>query len=147
MPSNTAPSDRESVRLGYLLKQAHRQFTEQVTKALAPLGIGTREWAALLCLDDERNLSQGAVAQLLGIDRTTMVALVDALQQKGLVAREPDPADRRRNRVVLTAEGRRVMEQGAELADDVERRFLAALSPADARQLKSALEVVLAPPP
>jgi DNA-binding MarR family transcriptional regulator len=135
------------VRLGYLLKQAHLRFTEQVTKALAPLGIGTREWAALLCLDDERNLSQGAVAQRLGIDRTTMVALVDALQQKGLVAREPDPGDRRRNRVVLTPEGRRMMEQGAQLADDVERRFLVTLSPADAQQLKSALQAVLSPPP
>jgi DNA-binding MarR family transcriptional regulator len=145
VPSNTTPADGETVRLGHLLKQAHHQFMEQATKALAPLGIGTREWAALLCLDDERNLSQGAVAQRLGVDRTTMVALVDALQQKGLVAREPDPADRRKNRVVLTPEGRRLTEQGAELADEVERRFLAALSPTQAQQLKSSLQVLLAP--
>jgi DNA-binding MarR family transcriptional regulator len=141
------PSTQSLPRLGYLLKQAHLRFMEQAAEALAPLGIGTREWAALICLDDERGLSQGEVAQQLGIDRTTMVALVDALQQKGLVARQPHPGDRRKNRVALTAEGRSVMAQGAQLADEAEHRFLAVLSPPDAQQLKGALLAVIAPRP
>jgi DNA-binding MarR family transcriptional regulator len=87
------------------------------------------------------------VAQLLGVDRTTMVALVDGLQGKGLVAREPHPADRRKNRVALTEPGRRVLARGAELADETERRFLATLSPADAQQLKAALQAVIGPGP
>jgi DNA-binding MarR family transcriptional regulator len=132
-------------RLGYLLKQAHLQFMERAAEALAPLGIGSREWAALICLDDERGLSQGEVAQQLGIDRTTMVALVDTLQRKGLVARLPHPGDRRKNRIALTPEGRSVMEAGARLADEVERQFLAGLSPPDVQQLKGALHTVITP--
>jgi DNA-binding MarR family transcriptional regulator len=141
------PPVGQPARLGYLLKQAHLQFTEQARQALAPLDIGPREWAALICLDDERGLSQGEVARLLGVDRTTMVALVDGLQRKGLVAREPHPADRRKNRVALTGAGRHVLARGAELADETERRFLAVLSPAGAEQLKAALQTVIAPGP
>lgn len=48
------------------------------------LGITPREWAALSSLDDHPGLSQREMAELLGVDRTTMVALVDTLQSKGL---------------------------------------------------------------
>lgn len=138
-------ADQPLPRLGYLLKQAHLQFMELACEALAPLGISPREWAALICLDDERLLSQTEAAQLLGIDRTTMVALVDELQRKGLVVREPDPDDRRKNRVELTSRGQEILRQGASLADDAERDYLAVLSQTDAQQLKIALRAVIAP--
>jgi DNA-binding MarR family transcriptional regulator len=138
---------RPEPRLGYLLKQAHRQFMELTTTALAPLGVDTREWAALICLADERGLSQGEVAVLLGVDRTTMVALVDDLQRKRLVRREPHPEDRRKKQLELTVDGRDVLQQGALLVDDAERRFLAALSQQDAQHLKSTLKAVIASGP
>ncbi len=83
------------------------------------------------------------MADLLGVDRTTMVALVDQLQAKGLVKRHPQSDDRRKNAVSLTSAGRAAMERGAALIDDCERRFLAALSEPGARQLKNALYAVL----
>jgi DNA-binding MarR family transcriptional regulator len=129
-------------RLGYLLKQAHQRFLILATEAIAPLGIDTRQWAVLNYLTEERGYSQGEVAQRLGVDRTTMVALVDELQHKGLVAREPHPEDRRKNRVELTLEGRDVLKRGAPCIDDAERRFLAVLSQAGTRQFRSALQAV-----
>jgi DNA-binding MarR family transcriptional regulator len=111
---------------------------------LEPLGIGPREWAALNCLDEQHGLSQRQVADLLGVDRTTMVALVDELQANGWVKRRPQPDDRRKNIVGLTKRGRDVMQRGARLIDDCERRFLAVLSEADAEQLKNALHAVIA---
>lgn len=112
------------------------------TAAIAPMGIDTREWAVLNCLTEERGYSQGEVAQRLGVDRTTMVALVDDLQRKGLVVREPHPEDRRKNRVELTLEGRNVLKRGAPFIDDAERRFLAVLSQPATRQFRSALQAV-----
>lgn len=111
---------------------------------LEPLGIGPREWAALNCLDEQHGLSQREVADLLGVDRTTMVALVDELQAKGWVKRQAQPADRRKNIVALTRKGRDLMQRGARLIDDCERRFLAVLSEADAEQFKNALHDVIA---
>jgi DNA-binding MarR family transcriptional regulator len=68
-----------------------------------------------------------------------MVALVDALEGKGLVRRQPHAEDRRRNVVALTEAGAEVLRQGGEAAQGAERRFLAPLSAQDARQLRNAL--------
>jgi DNA-binding MarR family transcriptional regulator len=138
------PTQRQVPRLGYLLKHAQRRYSEMTSAALAPLGIRPQEWAALNCLDEEHGRSQKEVAELLGIDRTTMVALLDELQGKGLVARRPHSEDRRKNTVSLTTEGRDVMQRGAQLVDDCERGFLAALDEPDAEQLKQALLTVIA---
>lgn len=113
------------------------------TAAFAPLGIRPHEWAALNCLDEQRGLSQREVAELLGVDRTTMVALVDELQSKGLVAREPQAEDRRKNTVSLTREGHAVTQRGAQLADHCELEFLAGLDKSEAAQLKQALQTVI----
>jgi DNA-binding MarR family transcriptional regulator len=121
------------------------RYAELTQAALAPLGIDTREWAALICLDDQRPMSQAEIAQRAGIDRTTMVAVVDELQEKGLVRRRPHRDDRRKNAVELTTAGRDIRQRAARQVDDCERRFLAELSQPEAQQLKSALQAVIAP--
>ena len=90
-------------RLYPLLKHAQLQLTELIGPALAPYGIDGRELAVLNAIADDASPSQQEVARGLGIDRTTMVAMVDALERKGLVKRNPHPADRRKNTVELTA--------------------------------------------
>lgn len=129
-------------RLGHLLKQAYLQFTGLTSAALEPLGITALEWAALLRFDEEPSLSQAGLARLLGIDRTTMVALIDQLEEKGLVQRRPHRDDRRKNAIELTADGRNVKKRAAQLVDGCERQFLAALTKSDAQQLKTALLAV-----
>jgi DNA-binding MarR family transcriptional regulator len=76
-----------------------------------------------------------------------MVALLDALERKGLVARRPHAQDRRRNLVELTGAGRHTLRDAAAAGRDAERRFLAPLSEPEARQLKEALRAVLTPYP
>jgi DNA-binding MarR family transcriptional regulator len=147
MPRLRPPDRGASPRLGYLLKHAYLRYAQLTSAELEPLGISPREWAALNCLDDQHGLSQREVGELLGVDRTTMVALVDELQAKGLVTRQPQPDDRRKNIVKLTRKGRNAMQRGARLIDDCERRFLATLSEADAERLKDALGAVIAPGP
>ena len=133
-----------SHRLGYLLKHVYLRFGRLTSAQLEPLGISPVEWAALSCLDDQRGLSQREVAELLGIDRTRMVALVDELEGKGWVERRPQPDDRRKNNVTLTGAGRKVMRRAGRVIDDCERQFLAVLKDPDARRLKNALNALLA---
>jgi DNA-binding MarR family transcriptional regulator len=78
-----------------------------------------------------------------GVDRTTMVALIDGLERGGLVERSPHPEDRRKNVVALTAAGRETMAAAAGAADDAERRFLAPLGEAGAQQFTGALRILL----
>jgi DNA-binding MarR family transcriptional regulator len=143
--SLSAPPPELAGRLGYLLKHAQLGLAELTAAALEPYRVSGRELAVLTVLAGDEPASQQQAAQRLGVDRTTMVALVDALEGKGLVQRHADAADRRRNVVELTAAGRDTLHRGGEAAAEAERRFLAPLSPRDARQLKAALLAVIQP--
>ena len=139
--SNAAPELID--RLGYLLKHAQLRLAELTAEALAPYGVSGRELAVLLVLDGGGPASQLAAAGRLGIDRTTMVAFLDTLEERGLVARRPDPDDRRRNVVVLTATGRSVLRDATRAGDEAERRFLAPLTGPAADQLRRSLQKVI----
>ncbi|WP_433298061.1 MarR family winged helix-turn-helix transcriptional regulator [Actinoplanes sp. CA-030573] len=130
-------------RLGYLLKHAQIELAERGRAALEPLGVNGRELAVLTVLGEGEALAQQQAAGRLGVDRTTMVDLVDALEGKGLVERRSDPADRRRNLVHLTARGREVLADGERIHQDVEKTFLGALSAQEGEQLKDLLRRVL----
>ena len=130
-------------RLYPLLKHAQLQLAELIGPALAPHGIDGRELAVLNALADQDPLSQQETARRLGIDRTTMVALVDALEAKGLVQRRPHPDDRRKNLVELTGTGHDTRHRATQASEDAERRFLAALDGDDAKRLKQALRALI----
>jgi DNA-binding MarR family transcriptional regulator len=135
-----------SARLGYLLKHAQLAFAEVNARALAPLQITGRELAVLVVLGAHEPPSQQQAAGRLGVDRTTMVALVDGLEQKQLVERRADPSDRRRNIVYLTATGQHALREGGRATQEAERQFLAALDPAEAAQFTATLQRLLAAP-
>ena len=150
--SNDARDDRAAAsppapelidRLGYLLKHAQLMLAEHTADALRPYGISGRELAVLLVLDGREPASQQQAAGRLGIDRTTMVAFVDTLENKGLVERHPDANDRRRNVVVLTTAGQDTLRDASRASDEAERRFLAPLAESAAKQLKGSLRKVI----
>ncbi|MFI7633614.1 MarR family winged helix-turn-helix transcriptional regulator [Nonomuraea sp. NPDC049400] len=127
-------------RLGYLLKHANLRLAELTGPALEPYGIDGREFAVLSVLGTREPLSQLAAAQRLGIDRTTMVALLDGLERKKLVGRRPHPGDRRKNMVELTEQGREVLDGATRAVEAAEEAFLAALPGDDARLLRQLLD-------
>lgn len=126
-------------RLGYLLKHARERLSELTSRALAPYGVDGRELAVLMTLAAGEPASQQEAAKRLGVDRTTMVALLDVLEAKGLVTRRPDAADRRRNLVELTADGKVALREGRKAATGAEREFLTPLSPTAEAAFRSAL--------
>jgi DNA-binding MarR family transcriptional regulator len=136
-------SDRPDAHLGYLLKHVQLRYFELSAAALRPLGINGREAAVLEATDAASPLSQGEIARAMNVDRTTMVALIDDLQDKGLVRRRQDPGDRRRNVVELTDVGRDTVRRAAALAAQAEQAFLSPLTGADAARLKELLRALL----
>jgi DNA-binding MarR family transcriptional regulator len=140
-----APAVALNDRLGYLIKHAHQRLNELTSRALAPLGITGRECAVLLVIDDRIPLSQQDVAQQLGVDRTTMVALLDELETKGFVERRQDLEDRRRNVVAVTKHGRAVLQKAASATADAEREFFASLTPDAAAEFTRALRTLAFP--
>ena len=125
-------ADQLSSRLGYLLKHAQLNFAESGARALEPLGITGRQLAVLIVLDAAEPLSQLEAARELGVDRTTMVDLVDELEAKGLVERHRSAEDRRKNIVGLTAHGKKTLAKGERIHQEAEKAFLAELTPIEA---------------
>jgi DNA-binding MarR family transcriptional regulator len=116
------------------------------TKALAPFDINGRELAVLVVLAGHEPASQLQAAQRLGIDRTTMVGLLDTLEDKGLLSRHPHAEDRRRNVVELTETGQDTLRRANAANDAAEHEFLAPLSARAADQLVAALRAVVHQP-
>lgn len=129
-------------RLGYLLKHAFLELETLNDRALAPLDLTARELSVLMAVAGLRSASQQEVAHALGVDRTTMVTFVDLLEGKGLVQRRPDPSDRRRNVIEVTAQGERTLEQARKASDEAERALLAPLGKADQQRLREALAAI-----
>ncbi|MFF1817233.1 MarR family winged helix-turn-helix transcriptional regulator [Kribbella sp. NPDC058245] len=94
-------------------------------------GLTLWEYAALAELTDQGAVAQHVLATGLGIDASDMVRLMDDLIAKGLVARDRDPADRRRYRIDLTAKGRRTTKTARTVIQEVEQATLQPLSAAE----------------
>lgn len=130
-------------RLGYLLKHAQLRLAELAEPRYAPLGVTGRQLALLALFGAGPAQSQQDGAARLGVDRTTMVALVDELEAKGLVRREVAPGDRRKRLVTLTPEGERVRAAGEEVTRQAEALLLEPLPVEDAERLRAALQRVV----
>lgn len=140
---SSAASDPHEV-LGYLLKHATLKLTALADAALEPLGIDSKDFGVIRVLAHREPASQLQVARTLGIDRTTMVAVLDALERKGVVSRRPDPADRRRNVVELTERGLRIHEAADAAYREAEGAFLGGIGPGAADQFRRTLRALLA---
>ena len=137
------PGPDLTTRLGYLLKHARERLAELTGPALAPYGIDGRQLAVLLVLAGAEPASQQEAARRLGVDRTTMVSLLDGLEERGLIGRYPAAGDRRKNVVELTQVGHAILRSATEASDEAERQFLSALSDADGRRLVEMLRILV----
>ena len=135
--------DALAERLGPLLGRAHDAHRRLSLQALAPLGLGVKSVGALTVLDAEGPLSQRRLAERQGIDRTTMVAVVDELERLGAVERRKDPGDRRANALHLTPAGRRLLGEARAAVAGAEEAFLAPLPEAERRRLRRALRSLI----
>jgi DNA-binding MarR family transcriptional regulator len=128
-PAPHAVPARVRAQPSWLLNQAAIVANRSVAEALA--GINTRRYhySLLAALDEIGASSQADLSRATSIDRSDMVATVNELVARGFVERTPDPADRRRNVIVLTGAGRRQLRKLDRLLDKVQEGLLAPLAP------------------
>jgi DNA-binding MarR family transcriptional regulator len=142
MPGPVPPALAD--RLGPLLGRAHEAHRALAAEALAPFGLSPKGFGALALLEQEGPLSQLRLAERQGIDRTTMVAVIDDLERAGAVERRRDPLDRRRYALHLTGRGHTLLREATAAEAEAEERFLEALPVAERARLKAALRALLA---
>ncbi|NDL56419.1 MarR family winged helix-turn-helix transcriptional regulator [Phytoactinopolyspora mesophila] len=90
-------------------------------------------YAVLSGLGEEPVRTQAALAAAIGADKSRVIPVLDDLQERGLISRRPDPADRRVRLVALTPEGRSVRSRVQAEIQRAEEELLERLSPDDRR--------------
>ncbi|WP_396446452.1 MarR family winged helix-turn-helix transcriptional regulator [Actinomadura sp.] len=106
-----------------------------VAARFAAAGARGYHFRLLAALDEHGPSSQAALGRDTGIDRSDVVAALNELAAKGLVERSPDPSDRRRNIVTLTADGSRHLSELEKVLAGIQDELLAPLSPEEREQL------------
>ena len=94
-------------------------------------GLSMWGYSVLVALDRSAIRTQAALADAIGADKTRIIAILDELQDKGLIERVADPEDRRARLLEITKEGRRVKEATQAAIQRGEERWLGTLSDTD----------------
>lgn len=138
-------------RLGWLLARAGQLVGAAVSSALAPHGVTSRELSVLATAAPQPRPQLG-LAVAVGLDKTTMVSTVDALERRGLVTREQAADDRRVRLVAVTAQGLALVERAGATAAAAEQALLDELPPDERERLVPLLRALVVgarggPPP
>jgi DNA-binding MarR family transcriptional regulator len=128
-------ADRAPRSVGFLISQLGFFSSRRFTQALEPLGIGPRDFLLMRFVAASDGQSQQTLAEQLGVPASRMVALVDHLEEMGLVERRPDPEDRRVRRLFITRKGRSVLEKAGKIAIDYETQLCAGINREEREQL------------
>jgi DNA-binding MarR family transcriptional regulator len=123
----------------HLLKRLGWMVKERAMTAYGDGGLTPYHHAVLIVLGEHTPETQAEIADALGYDRSHLVGILDELEERGLVERRRDPADRRRHLVTLTSDGKRALSKLRAIAARVDDEFLA---PLDAKQ-RDALHALL----
>jgi DNA-binding MarR family transcriptional regulator len=125
--------------LGALFARVTRRLIAEERPLLEARGLTMWQYVALSHLGRGPAGSQLAMAEAIGYDKTRLIALLESLQEAGLVAREPDPADRRARVVRLTPAGRRRLAAARRDIRRMEEGVLGALTEAERETLLAVL--------
>jgi len=125
--------------LGALFAHVTRRLIDAETPILAAHDLTMWEYVALSALERETAPTQLALARTIRYDKTRLIALLDGLESRGLVARRPDPSDRRARVVSLTGAGERAVASTRTDIRAMEEGFLAGLDAGDRAALLRAL--------
>lgn len=140
MTENRVDGDRAPSTLAFLLSQVGIHASRQFAERIAEVDLNPPLFRVLNLVDAAEGQSQQAIGQAIEVPASRMVALVDELEQRGLVERRPDPDDRRVRALYLTAKGRKSLNRGRKIAKKHEEDLTRGLGAADRKRLLDLLQ-------
>lgn len=105
--------------------------------------LGTPECAVLYVLSTGAVTNQLTLGQDLGIDKATIVKIIDKLESMSFVKREVDPNDRRSKLVSLTAKGKTILDKVRKVRTELEDEVLSHFSKEDEKELRRLVPMLL----
>ncbi len=130
--------------LGYALRRAQIRVFQDFAAEMKEFGLTPGQLGALLLIEANKGLSQSELGNALGIDRSSVVPLIDRLQRRGWVRRAPRATDRRAHALELAPGGVSLIQRFLPHLEAHEARIATGLSPAERERLFALLSGVAA---
>ena len=124
------------------IEQAYRNLERVYERLVNPLGLNVLEWYALRALYRQDGLSASQLATQVCRHPSSMTALLDRMEQKGLVRRQTAPDDRRSVQIFLTEQGQALRKRVLTVAERMEHLLDEQVSPDDMRAFLRVLSVL-----
>jgi DNA-binding MarR family transcriptional regulator len=141
---NDAPiPDNLKNNLGFLLNKAARIMRDEVAEGLKPLSLSFQEYVILRMIENHASETQQELAMRNGIDRTSMVDIVDRLEERELLVRHKDEHDRRKYQLLITPKGRKTLTHAKRITEKVQKKLLQPLSETELQTTKEALSKLI----
>ncbi len=148
--ASLSPDDERHI--GFLISDVARLMRTAFDRRVRRLGLTRSQWLVINRLHRRPGATQSELAEMLEVEKATAGRMVDRMEKKGWVVRRADAADRRVNRLFLTAEADLIQVQLAQIADRTVDNALALLSAREReqfsdwmRQVKRQLQAMLEP--
>jgi len=124
------------------VQRAARALARRFDDALRPIGLTNGQFSLMMSLNRPEPPGMAAVAALLGMNRTTLTAVLKPLQRRGLVKVTADPADGRGRLMTLTAKGRRMLVRAVPVWRDTHTAVEALLPDGGSDRLRNNLRAL-----
>jgi DNA-binding MarR family transcriptional regulator len=131
--------------LGYHLRRAQLAVFADFARSMTGVDLTPGQFGVLARISANPGLTQSALGRAVGIERSTVVAVIDRLEKRGLVVRGEAEGDRRANALALSAEGQKLLRETTRRVRLHERRIARGLTPAETKLLIGLLRRVARP--
>jgi DNA-binding MarR family transcriptional regulator len=115
----------------HLFRRCHQFFGDLYAMEAGARELTPQQFTVLAALEHNEGVSQTALVEMTGIDRSTLAEMVRRMTDKGLMERERTEEDQRANSVVITANGRKALRSARLAAERAERALLESLQASD----------------
>ena len=107
------------------------------------LGLTSSQWKVIMALSLSEGLSQKELAEKIYVDGSTLVPVIDKMEQNSLVERRPDPKDRRNNRIFLTKKSEATVDSITDVALELRKIIYKGLSQEKLESVNAVLRTII----
>ncbi len=133
-----------AVAPSHLIRRCQQYFGDLYAREAGTGDLTKQQFTVLAALENNEGVSQTALVEITGIDRSTLAEMVRRMLEKGLISRERTEEDQRANSVAITVSGRKALRAARSAADRAERALLDALPPPERTRFVKALAQIAA---
>ncbi|HEY0716002.1 MAG TPA: MarR family transcriptional regulator [Streptosporangiaceae bacterium] len=139
--ADDAPRPAAEPTLMYVMKQVELASRARLEELFRPIGMTALQYTALTVLERHPGMSSAQLARSSFVTTQSMADMVTALEERGLIGRHRDAADRRRLVLALTGDGRALLRRYRGQVAALERQMLAGLTGEQVAELRHSLSM------